>query len=526
MKKISNKLFAMDTLSGIATTLLVSISCVNVTEPTNPVLPKTESLTVNINSPSTGINYSPGDTIKLYASISYPYYSQSELSICWKSNLDGNLKTESIKSTSGNESPFLVVSNLTKGIHTITIEVRTQNGNTFSSNVIVNNLMSIMRAEAPNDSAFLTWNKFIGVFFSQYTIYRLDDSSGKSPVVVHQSHDINDTTFTDTGLTIGVTYNYRVVVSRIGEPDCGSGLKQIAPGTFIEFDKPILKVIPDTKRNCIYLLASTDSYISTPDNRYGLIKFNTKQRKIIDQILTDIIFSDLDIDSSGSNLFLGSQGEKNIYQVSLETFKLVTKIPTEMAVNKIEAGRPGRVYYLPPSSSWSNFHLVDINNKVEIHFKCTADVYGGDIEMDPSGKYLFYGASGTSGSNLYRLDVSTDTSFEFANIYRGNWGSNCLLLSSNGKQLFWTSIIFNPQCEFIGSFPLQEFALACNPTGELAIGNKHLFRVSDQNIIRTISCLYTNAIFSPEPNELILLNTTSSTSGYHKSRIYFYPFVD
>ncbi|MEW4925735.1 hypothetical protein [Algibacter sp. 2305UL17-15] len=452
----------------------------------------------------------------------------SSLKVIWESDIDGILHKGGVDS---NGLAKFTSNGLSKNIHYIRLYVYNLKNESIFDQTIVYNAIWLYEISNDNNNSKIYWSKTEDTDFESYELYRsynkysLDQKEG-SPI--YTTTDVNDTTYNDTEALLGNKHFYKAFIKRKTNTHSyiGSNKDSIIPGDFIDLDYPIYKVINDPTRNYAYGIVNVESIYSSNKTGYGLVFINTTKQEVEKRILTNIRFTDLDIDPSGHYLYLCSRSQI-IHKINLNTQNFERTLVATRSAHKIEVGIDRLYYHMtPPTSGATEFRIYDLLNNTNIAYNSTmTDAYSsfshGDFELGENG-ILYHGGSNSSSASLSKISTENDV-FSLPKQWDSRNYQKALITLNNNK-LYWNQYLIDTDLNVLGQFldngdDVDIEAVA--PNGTLALGWRRLFKTENQTIVKKIPVNYDVATFLNN-NYLLLINNENPISNENNSRVFFY----
>jgi DNA-binding beta-propeller fold protein YncE len=207
---------------------------------------------------------------------------------------------------------------------------------------------------------------------------------------------------------------------------------------------------------CFTLAGTLDDLLADPSapRLYALntatpseiVVIDTAQKRELTRITLAGQATDLDISPDGAYL-VASLGKLKRLAVVDKTTWTVKSVGTVVAPQAIQVGNGGIAYYVD-TGSWAELHRIELDVGIASDTMLgnltvnDLDVYMPDIQLSPDGAELFLGESGSSGSNLYGLNV---TGAIPTHAGKSNWddgygfsyAEHHVYLGPNGKHIYY-----------------------------------------------------------------------------------------
>lgn len=440
-----------------------------------------------------------------------------ELIVEWTSSIDNILYSG--RPNSKLESGFR--KKLSKGVHTIYFKVTINSNHKIYQldSVIITNVMSL-NSSGTDKSIRLNWQKYEGTDFISYLVYKYNTK----PIATIE--DIETTTFEDFEISLADSTSYQIVVDRKNTTNTifGSNMKKDIAGNYIKIENYIYKMIPDPKRNRVYGIINPGKYSYAKS--YGMVIIGTENDVLTVQkhLLETYCFWDLDISSDGNSLFLCGN---EIIQLDLNTDSIVKEIKLSYSGHKIEAGKNNRLYYhvTPPSSGDTPLVILNSNtgSTISINQHNDFEFRHGDIEYNALNNMIYHGQSNINAGYLIRYDVSEDyTVPKDPQGYNFDYPDNFLLISNDGKNIYWQDQQFDQNLNPIRSLDHQ--IIGCSANNQFIADYNNLYSLSDYKKVMTLPNLRYGDTFGLcfTNNDNSILFYGSNEPLYEKYETYLY----
>jgi len=235
-----------------------------------------------------------------------------------------------------------------------------------------------------------------------------------------------------------------------------------------------------------------------------LLFINTESEQVERVITVGSNATDMSINYGERRLYITNWLGENTQVIDLLTRELLPPLPIGTSVDKINAGRAGRIY-TETRSSWTDVKAIDT---------VTGSVVGqsqervGDAEVDPTGTSYYHCDNNISNAHIHKLDISTDSFDEVAVSVEHAYGSRNLVMSGNGSRLFWRGFVYDEDLNELGSLGTEIYASTLH--GELAIGEFEVFDTLDWAPIYTLPASSKVMAVSGDLEKVFVFDPTSS----------------
>ncbi|MCH2034994.1 MAG: hypothetical protein MK202_15910 [Tenacibaculum sp.] len=492
------------------------------------VISDLDALSIKILSPKNTQVIKHNENLEFQGQISSSTITDfSNYNVEWSSDIDGVLYQGKTNSNGFNSFSY---SNLSKNIHYIRFTLSNEIDEVIYDESVIYNSIWLHPITDENSSAHLKWSKTNDSNFESYQLYRSNNKfnlENKTEELIYTSTNPQDTTFFDKQAFLGQKHYYKVFLKRknVAPTYVGSNIDSITLGRFVNVDYPILKLAQHPNKPYIYGIVNTEDTFNSNITGYGIVLINTETKNVEKRFLTNIRFSDLDI--QGNYLYLASRSNI-IHKIDLEKNQLESTFSLARSAHKIEIGSNNRLYYhiTPPTSGATEFRMYDLLNGNDIVYSSTiSDAYSsfrhGDFELDINNT-IYHGESNSSNPGLSKITTINDTFGLAKQISIGDYQNPVIIL--NNDKLYWNHLLYDTNLNFLGSFldDNQEIEIeTITPNGEYALGLRRLFKTENLTVSRYIPVIYEVSHFVDNSN-LILINNEKKDASQYQSTIYFY----
>ncbi len=211
--------------------------------------------------------------------------------------------------------------------------------------------------------------------------------------------------------------------------------------------------------------------------------------------------TDLTINYGEGRLYVSNWQREFTRVVDLNTHQLLEPLALGSDVYKLNAGRPGRIYF-EEEDQWLYIHCVDSATGETL---ATTRVREGDGEVDPTGNYYYHCGNNSTGAHLTKYDISDDVFVELAEGPDRAYGSRNLVMSADGTRLFWKNgYIYDSDVNELGRLGQEIYATTRH--GEFAFSATTAFNVATFEPIYTMPTESSILAVAGDQKKLFLFN--------------------
>ncbi len=171
-------------------------------------------------------------------------------------------------------------------------------------------------------------------------------------------------------------------------------------------------------------------------------------------------------------------------------------------VYKINAGRPGRIYY-EGEDQWVPAQIIDTQTGWIVG-SLPGLIREGDGEIDPTGSYYYHCDNSSSKAHIHKYDIRTDSPVQVAASNQHPYGSRNLVLSDDGSRLFWRGYVYDTDLNEQGLLGSEIYETTLH--GDLAFGSSTVYDAANGKPVYTLPFSTTVMAVSGDQEKLFLFN--------------------
>ncbi len=257
----------------------------------------------------------------------------------------------------------------------------------------------------------------------------------------------------------------------------------------------VVQMLTDYERPYIYAL-----HKETGQDEAYLLIINTVT-EMIDKIMPiGSNPTDMTINYREKRLYVTDWGNPTTNVVDLETFNLLKPLELGNDVYKINAGRPGRVYF-ENEDQWININIVDTRTGTIIG-NLGHGIREGDGEVDRTGDYYYHSDNNSSRSQIHKYDISTDDPFIVAETPEFWSAPRNLVLSRDGSRLFWRNSVYDSDLNELFNIGSEIFAVTAD--ARYAVSGNMVLDAGTGDTIYTFPLATPTMAFSGDESKLFM----------------------
>jgi hypothetical protein len=261
----------------------------------------------------------------------------------------------------------------------------------------------------------------------------------------------------------------------------------------------LTRLVPDYERPYVYAIdeASTTSGAN-------LLFINTDTEQIEKVIPIGANVTDMTIHYGEGRLYLTNWLIAETRVVDLATRTEIAPLMLGSDVYKINAGRPGRIYY-EEKDQWIAANIVDTSTGGVVG-QLPWPIREGDGEIDPTGHYYYHCDNNISNAHITKYDISSDSPSQITTSLEHPYGSRNLILSPDGSRLYWRGYVYDASLNELGNLGSEIYATTLH--GDLAFGSMQVFNVHTGTAIYTLPVSTQVMAVSGDQRKLFLFDPT------------------
>jgi DNA-binding beta-propeller fold protein YncE len=231
-----------------------------------------------------------------------------------------------------------------------------------------------------------------------------------------------------------------------------------------------------------------------------LLFINTDTEQIEKVLPVGANTTDMAINHGEGRLYVTNWLGQNTQVVNLQTQELLPPLSLGPDVYKLNAGRPGRIYY-EEEDQWIDIRAVDTATGMVVG---QINEREGDGEIDPTGTYYYHCDNNISNAHIRKLDISTDIFTQVAGSLQHPYGSRNLVLSGDGSRLFWRGYVYDADLNELGSLGTEIYGTTLH--GDLAFGASEVFDAHNGSVVYTLPVSSTVMSVSGDQEKLFIFD--------------------
>lgn len=266
----------------------------------------------------------------------------------------------------------------------------------------------------------------------------------------------------------------------------------------------LVKMVPDPSRPWVYGLHST-----TPDTGSFVLCIKTPTGEVGRVLPVGTRATDLAINHQEGRLYISNWGRNFIQSVDLQTQTVQSPLLSETDVHRLNAGRAGRLYS-EGGNQWINAFILD--SLTGSRLGDFMSFRQGDAEVDPTGRFYYHCDSDISTAYISKYDITGDKWSRVATSEPGGgYGSRNLVLSPDGKRLFWTGGVYDSDLKMLRNLGSEIYATSLH--GELAVTGKNVLDAATGAVLASLPVTTTVSAIAGDQAALIYFDPGSKTVG-------------
>jgi hypothetical protein len=176
-------------------------------------------------------------------------------------------------------------------------------------------------------------------------------------------------------------------------------------------------------------------------------------------------------------------------------------------VFKINAGRPGRIYF-EEEDQWIDVQIVDTGTGAVVG-TLPFPIREGDGEINSTGSYYYHCDNNISNARIRKYEIRTDSPVQVGESNQHPSGSRNLVVSDDGTRLFWRGYVFDANLDELGSLGTEIYETTLH--GELAFGASEVYDAGTGSPVCALPFSTTVMAVSGDQEKLFLFNAATGT---------------
>lgn len=270
----------------------------------------------------------------------------------------------------------------------------------------------------------------------------------------------------------------------------------------------VTKLITHPNRPVVYAISTS----LAGEGFSHLLEINPATAGILRTLPIGFAPTDADLDPVSERLYISNWGYSDTRVIDVAAWTELPSLKLGEDVFKLEITPKGRLI-TEEQDQWIQLNIWDsasgtnLGNSSNPYFS----VREGDGQVDPTGNFYYHCDNNSSGATIQKYNIAED---KFTLAVTGpqiGYGSRNLILSEDGKRLFWLGRALDENLNLVATMPSNAEVHATNRTGEIAIGQSAIWWSDSGTQLSTLPFASTVATVSANDAFLIRFNATSRT---------------
>ena len=271
------------------------------------------------------------------------------------------------------------------------------------------------------------------------------------------------------------------------------------------FEMELTQMVTDFERPYIYAVDPG----SGPADPAQLVFINTETDRVEKSIPIGSNPTDMTIHYGEGRLYVTNWRSTSTRVVDLATQEEIAPLSLGTDVYKINAGRPGRIYF-EEEDQWIQIPIIDTATGNQIG-RVGGTVREGDGEIDPTGSFYYHSDNNISNAHITKYDIRTDTPVSVATSLHHPYGSRNLLLSGDGSRLFWRGYVYDADLNELGYLNDEIYATSLH--GDLAFSATHAYNTNNGAAVYTLPVSTDVLAVSRDQSKLVYFDPDTGRAG-------------
>jgi len=270
------------------------------------------------------------------------------------------------------------------------------------------------------------------------------------------------------------------------------------------------KLLSHPTRPIVYAINSAPS----SEEVSHLLEIDAATATVLRVIPAGINPADADLDPTSGKLYISNWGYAKVRVFDVDSWLELPSLNSDTDVYRVEISPNGNLVTETKrrdfdSNNTTTIKLWNTTTGAQIS-TLTSPVHGGDGQIDPTGQYYYHCDFGISDSTIQKYDISGGNFSQKIIGPNIGYGSPDLVLSGDGKRVFWVGRALDESLSITGQMPVSN-VYATNRTGDLAITANTLCWSDSSVPIATLPFSSMVATVSAADAYLVRFNATTLT---------------
>lgn len=273
------------------------------------------------------------------------------------------------------------------------------------------------------------------------------------------------------------------------------GVREVAPAPLASYH--LAKLIHDPVRPRLYGVDTA---------RAEVVVIDTRTRQAIRAIRVNSTPTDLAVDAAGTTLFVGHQDVQGFARIKLADLTFDRYVPAPRVTYQIAAVRGERVvtvdWYQGTTASLLDARTGTVLSK-------GGSSYFGALGTTADGETVFVGDGGSSGGNVRRFSVATDTMVAVGGTFDGAYFPTRVVVPlPDGSGVYYAETLLDGADLEVERYTLHQPILAVSPDGRRALSETTVYDVATGRALGLLPATTSALAISPDSQQVFLFTGT------------------
>ena len=321
----------------------------------------------------------------------------------------------------------------------------------------------------------------------------LRSTAGSTPGALE--FDINT-----TGLTVG-TKNGSITLQAAGK-------SFTVPVELSVVTLNVTKLITHPNRPVVYAINTS----LTGEGFCHLLEINSATAAIQRTLPIGFAPTDADLNPVNERLYISNWGYSQTRVIDVAAWAELPALNLGEDIYKLEVTPDSRLV-TEGQDQWIQLNVWNAvnGNNLASSSKPYFHVREGDGQADPTGAFYYHCDNNSSGAIVQKFDIASNSFVQKLLGPQIGGGSRNLILSGDGKRLFWLGRTLDENLKTLATMPSNAEVHATNHTGEIAIGESAVWWSDSGTQLATLPFAGTVATVSSNDAYLVRFNATTRT---------------
>jgi len=266
----------------------------------------------------------------------------------------------------------------------------------------------------------------------------------------------------------------------------------------------LTKLVPHPDRPVVYGINTS----LAGEGFSQLLEIDASSATILRTLPIGFAPTDADLDPLTERLYVSNWGYSQTRVIDVATWTELPSLNLGDDVYKLEITPNGRLV-TEGEDQWVSMRLWDAATGEELATQ--SSIREGDGQADPTGAFYYHSDNNSSGAVVAKYDIADNSFVKAITGPQIGYGSRNLILSGDGKRLFWLGRTMDEDLNIITNMPSNAEVYATNHSGDLAVGESAIWWSDSATPVTALPFLSKIAAFSANDAYLLRFDPTTKS---------------